>query len=149
MEYSDSATAKSYFCCHSNLLNYFRESLFFFPLKRNKKQFVRCTCLSVLQAEDVYTTQIGCFLQCRRNEIHIWGAAHCYPSHSVHCYKGNILQFENYWGAMPPQPPGFDRPVLPLIAFADGHFTKGNAFFAIFLAFSSFSLIKMDSVKSW
>ena len=33
-------------------------------------------------------------------------AAHCIPSHSVHCYKGNILQFDNYWGAPdPPSPP--------------------------------------------
>ena len=25
-------------------------------------------------------------------------AAHCIPSNLVHCYKGNILQFDNYWG---------------------------------------------------
>ena len=32
-----------------------------------------------------------------------WLAANCFPSRSVHCYKGNILQFENYWGeASPP-----------------------------------------------
>ena len=37
-------------------------------------------------------------------------AAHCFPSHSVHCCKGNIIQFENYWGAPAPQPPGSDRP---------------------------------------
>ena len=37
-----------------------------------------------------------------------WGglAAHCIPPHSVHCYKGNILKFDNYWGAPdPPSPP--------------------------------------------
>ena len=46
-------------------------------------------------------------IQCCRKEIHIGGAVHCIPSHSVHCYKGNILSFDNYWGAglQPPCPP--------------------------------------------
>ena len=26
------------------------------------------------------------------------GAAHCISSYSANCYKGNIPQFENYWG---------------------------------------------------
>ena len=43
-------------------------------------------------------------LQCRRSEIHIGGGggAHCFPSHSVHCYNRNILQL--LW-APAPQPP--------------------------------------------
>ena len=40
------------------------------------------------------------------------GAAHCIPSHLLHCYKGNKLQFDNYWGGgglespSPPVPTG-------------------------------------------
>ena len=43
--------------------------------------------------------------QCRRNEISIGGAAHCIPSHSVHCYKGMYNSFT----IMPPQSPRFRR----------------------------------------
>ena len=56
----------------------------------------------------IIITSIIILIQCRRNEIHIggdMGAAHCIPSHSVHCYIGNILQLDNYWGLQPPSPP--------------------------------------------
>ena len=42
-----------------------------------------------------------------------WGAAHCFPSHSVHCYKGNTLKFDNYWGPQPPSPPTPQPPSPP------------------------------------
>ena len=37
------------------------------------------------------------------------GAAHCFPSHSAHFYKGNILKFDNYWGGGA-STPGSDGP---------------------------------------
>ena len=44
---------------------------------------------------------------CCRNEIHNWGggAAPYIPSHSFHCYKGNILHAA-------PQAPQFRRPCI-------------------------------------
>ena len=35
-------------------------------------------------------------VQSERNSYGGGVAAHCFLSHSVHCYKGNILQFGNY-----------------------------------------------------
>ena len=45
-----------------------------------------------------------------RNSYWGGGAAHCFPSHSVHCYKGNILQFDNYLVGSSPPAPGSDGP---------------------------------------
>ena len=39
------------------------------------------------------------------------GATNCIPFHSVHYYKGNLLQFDNNWGASTPKPHASDRPV--------------------------------------
>ena len=49
------------------------------------------------------------------------GAAHCFPSQSLHCYKGNIPQFDNYWGAPAknPQPP--PAPLVPTCLFSYGY----------------------------
>ena len=45
------------------------------------------------------------------------GAVHCFPSHSVHRYKGNILQFDNYWG-----------PGLASICFREADIVPENVF---------------------
>ena len=42
------------------------------------------------------------YTQCRRNEIH------CFPSHSVHCYKGTYYSLTIIGGA--PKTPGSDGP---------------------------------------
>ena len=46
-------------------------------------------------------------------KTHIGGrAAKCIASHSVHCYKGNILHFYNYWCSPQPKATKHSNPLL-------------------------------------
>ena len=61
-------------------------------------------------------------LQCRRDEIHIAGVAHCIPSHSIRCYKGNILMFEIFLGGGVAR-----RPALCAAAFLRSDFRTASS----------------------